>query len=181
MLFRSRVVLSGNVRGEMMDVSGKILKIEDIEAPGMIAPAFLYGNKRSYPVNVWANTDVTVWQMHREEFSKLLQLDMTTLNNYLDSISGRAQFLSEKLKFVSFSSLRAKIAGFIMHYSSGQDIVRLPATHQQMSEIFGVTRPALSREIRSMNRDGLITSQRDEIRILDARRLRSLLTEDPGN
>ncbi len=173
-----RVILEGNVRGEMMDISGKVLKIEDIESPGMIAPAFLFGSQRLYPVNVLANTKVLLWQMHRDDFSRLLQKDFQTLNNYLNSISGRAQFLSEKLKFVSFSSIRAKIAGFILHYSGGESIVRLPITHQQMSEVFGVTRPSLSREIRKMNLDGIIRSRRDEIEILNREELKNLVKSD---
>ena len=173
-----RLIVEGNVRGEMMDISGKVLKIEDIEAPGMIAPAFLFGTKRIYPVNVQANTRVLLWQMHRDEFSRLLQQDLQTLNNYLNTISGRAQFLSEKLKFVSFSSIRAKIAGFILHYSEGESVVRLPITHQQMSEVFGVTRPSLSREIRKMNMDGIIRSRRDEIEILNREELKNLVLSD---
>ena len=38
------IVLEGSVRGEMMDFSGKTIKIEDVEAPNLLAPAFLFGN-----------------------------------------------------------------------------------------------------------------------------------------
>ena len=35
------IVLSGSVRGEMIDYSGKTIKIEDVEAPKPLAAAFL--------------------------------------------------------------------------------------------------------------------------------------------
>jgi len=54
------IILSGSVRGEMMDYSGKTIKIEDIEAPRPLATAFLFGNKNRFPVTVTANTDAKI-------------------------------------------------------------------------------------------------------------------------
>jgi CRP/FNR family transcriptional regulator, dissimilatory nitrate respiration regulator len=170
-----RVVVEGKVSGEMMDLSGKVLKIEDILPSMMIAPAFLYGKRRKYPVNVISMEETCVWQMHRDDFTMLLQKNLALLDNFLNAISSRAQFLSEKIKFVSFPSIKAKIAGFILHYAQDKDVLQLPITHQQMSELFGVARPSLSREIRNLNTDGIIESEREVIRILDRRRLTELL------
>ena len=48
------VVLSGVVKGEMVDYAGRVIKIEDIPAPGALAPAFMFGNRNRFPVNVIA-------------------------------------------------------------------------------------------------------------------------------
>jgi CRP-like cAMP-binding protein len=170
-----RIVLEGKVAGEMMDLSGKILKIEDLPPSKMIAPAFLYGRRRIYPVNVIASAPSVVWQMHRDDFSKLLQHEIRLLNNYLNAISNRAQFLSEKIRFLSFPSLRAKLAFLFLRHSGGSEVFRLPLTHQQLSELFGVARPSVSREIRLMNSEGLIRSDREMITILNADKLKALL------
>jgi CRP-like cAMP-binding protein len=174
----ARIILEGKIAGEMMDLSGKVLKIEDLGPSKLIAPAFLYGRRRQYPVNVIASEDTVLWQMHRDEFSKLLQKDLRLLNNYLNAISNRAQFLSEKIRFLSFPSLKAKLAFLFIQYSNGETEFKLPLTHQQISELFGVARPSLSREIRLMNSAGLIESDREMIRILDFKRLKALLGED---
>lgn len=173
-----RIVLEGNVAGEMMDLSGKILKIEDLPPSKMIAPAFLYGRRRNYPVNVIASAPTVIWQMHRDEFSKLLQADLRLLNNYLNAISNRAQFLSEKIRFLSFPSLRSKLAFLFLRHAAGEQVFRLPMTHQQLSELFGVARPSVSREIRLMNNDGLIRAERDMITIQDPAGLKSLLQQE---
>ena len=170
-----RVILEGHVAGEMMDMSGKILKIEDLAPPKMIAPAFLYGRRKSYPVNVISSDEVTLWQMHRDDFSKLLQKDIRLLNNFLNAISNRAQFLSEKIRFLSFPTLRAKLAYLFLQYAAGEPAFRLPMTHQQLSELFGVARPSLTREIRQMNNEGLIEADREMIQIPDQQRLKALL------
>ncbi len=172
------VILDGKVSGEMMDLSGKILKIEDMEPSKMIAPAFLYGMKRIYPVNVVASEDTSLWLMHRDDFSKLMQSELKLLNNFLNAISNRAQFLSDKIRLLSFPTLRAKLAFFLLKNSGGEEVFRLTMTHQQLSELFGVTRPSLSREISLMNNEGLIESERDMIKIKDLKRMKALLHEN---
>lgn len=169
------VILEGLVAGEMMDVSGKVLKIEEMLPSKMIAPAFLYGNRRTYPVNVNAIENSVLWMMRRDEFSRLLQSDVQLLDNFLNSISNRAQFLSEKIRFLSFPSLRAKLAFYILQYAGNNETVKLPSTHQHMAELFGVARPSLSREIRNMNEEGLIRSDRDILKILDLEGMRKLI------
>jgi len=173
-----RIVMEGNVAGEMMDLSGKVLKIEDLPPSKMIAPAFLYGRRRIYPVNVIASAPTLIWQMHRDEFSKLLQADLRLLNNYLNAISNRAQFLSEKIRFLSFPSLRSKLAFLFLRHAAGAQVFRLPMTHQQLSELFGVARPSVSREIRLMNNEGLIMAERDMITIKDPAALKALLRQE---
>lgn len=173
-----RIVLEGMVAGEMMDLSGKVLKIEDLQPSKMIAPAFLYGRRRNYPVNVIASAPSVIWQMHRDAFSKLLQQELMILNNYLNAISNRAQFLSEKIRFLSFPSLRAKLAFLFLRHAAGEKTFRLPMTHQQLSELFGVARPSVSREIRLMNNEGLIKADRDMITIIDNVQLKALVGDE---
>ena len=45
------IVLEGSVKGEMVDFSGKTIKIEDIESPRALAPAFLFGRNNRYYQN----------------------------------------------------------------------------------------------------------------------------------
>ncbi len=51
------IIIEGSVRGEMLDFSGKVLKIEDIHAPRPIASAFMFGQNNHYPVDVISNED----------------------------------------------------------------------------------------------------------------------------
>ena len=71
-----QIILSGSVRGEMIDFSGKTIKIEDIEAPKPLATAFLFGQENKFPVTVTANNDAKILAMPVSEFLKLLQLNM---------------------------------------------------------------------------------------------------------
>ncbi len=48
-----RIVISGVVKGEMVDYAGRVIKIEDIPAPGALASAFLFGRKTGFLLMLW--------------------------------------------------------------------------------------------------------------------------------
>ena len=54
------IVIGGTVKGEMVDYSGRVIKIEDIPAPGALASAFIFGSRNRFPVNVVALTDTSL-------------------------------------------------------------------------------------------------------------------------
>lgn len=170
-------VIEGSVRGEMIDYSGKIIKIEDIEAPRPLAPAFLFGKNNKYPVNIVANKDVVILSFPKSSFVKLLQHEEKVLHNYLDIISNRAQFLSSKIKLLSFQTIKGKMAQYIlqiMKKTNNSEIV-LPKSQSQLAEMFGVTRPSLGRAIREMDSEGIVKATGKQIVILDKQKLLSLL------
>ena len=111
---RLLIIQRGNVKAEMNDYSGKTIKIEDIEAPRPLATAFLFGKENRFPVTVLANTEVEIVSIPKSEFVKLLQVSSLILNNYLNAISTLAQFLSQKLKFLSFKTIKQKIAHYLL-------------------------------------------------------------------
>ncbi|RKD92453.1 Crp/Fnr family transcriptional regulator [Mangrovibacterium diazotrophicum] len=170
------LVLSGSVKGEMADYNGKTIKIEDIPAPRPLAAAFLFGQNNRFPVNVIANEEVSLLCISRPEFLKILQKDQRILTNYLNSISSRAQFLSSRIKFLSFKTIRQKIAHYLLDLAGDRlAVVELPLSQAQLAEFFGVTRPALARAMGEMAAEGLMEVQRRTIRILDKGKMNDLL------
>lgn len=173
---RLSIVQLGSVKAEMNDYSGKTIKIEDIEAPNPLATAFLFGKNNQFPVTVVANSAVEIVNIPKAEFVKLLQKDMQILNNYLNAISTRTQFLSRKLKFLSFRTIKQKVAHYLLEQAGNRlQIVELPHSQGQLAEIFGVTRPALARTLGEMSKDGYIELQRRHIKIMDKDKMNELL------
>ena len=173
---RLLIVQQGSVKAEMIDYSGKTIKIEDIEAPRPLAIAFLFGKENRFPVTVSANNPVEIISIPKEEFVKMLQLNSLILNNYLNAISTRAQFLSEKLKFLSFKTIKQKIAHFLLENAGDQLLtLEMQQSQEQLAEMFGVARPSLARALGEMVQDGLIETQRRTIKILDKDRMNQLL------
>lgn len=173
---RLLIIQEGSVKAEMTDYSGKTIKIEDLSAPWPLATAFLFGRENRFPVTVSATTDVTLISIPKDEFVKLLQLNSLILNNYLNTISTRAQFLSQKLKFLSFKTIRQKVAHYILEKAGDRlQTVEIMQTQGQLADLFGVTRPSLARTLGEMAEEGLIQTDRRYIKILDKTRMNQLL------
>lgn len=173
---RLLIVQKGSVKAEMNDYSGKTIKIEDLVAPQPLATAFLFGQQNRFPVTVSANTEVEMVSIPKTEFVKLLQLNSLILNNYLNTISTRAQFLSQKLKFLSFKTIKQKIAHYLLEKAGDRlQTVEIQQSQGQLAEMFGVTRPSLARTLGEMSQEGLIETDRRYIKILDKVRMNQLL------
>lgn len=110
-------LMEGSVIGEMVDINGKVIKIEDIIAPRVLAAAFLFGKDNKFPVNIMINKKTSLLYIPREEFLKLMRVEQKILINYLNAISSRAQFLSDKIRFLSFKTIRGKLAHYIFKLS----------------------------------------------------------------
>ncbi|MCJ7447072.1 MAG: Crp/Fnr family transcriptional regulator [Bacteroidales bacterium] len=172
------VVIKGIVKGEMTDFAGRVIKIEDIPAPGALAPAFLFGNKNRYPVNIIVVSDAELLLIEKFEFLKLLMRNDRILVNYLDMISNRSQFLSEKIKFLSFKTIKGKLAQFILQRAVGDktDII-LEITQNDLADFFGVARPSVARALGEMEDEGLIEARGKNIKILDKAGLAKLTAD----
>ncbi|MBL6943457.1 MAG: Crp/Fnr family transcriptional regulator [Bacteroidales bacterium] len=170
------IVMEGIVRGEMIDFSGKTIKIEDIPAPNPVATAFLFGQRRKLPVNIVANTKVRMMRIPRDSVIKMFQMNSYFLENYLNMISSRAQFLSMKIKFLSFKTIKGKIAQLLLDsLGSGGDTIILNRSQQSLADLFGVARPSLARAMGEMVRDKLIRVERKEVKVLNRKGLNQLM------
>jgi CRP-like cAMP-binding protein len=172
------VVVKGTVKGEMTDWAGHVIKIEDISAPEALAVAFMFGNRNKFPVNVMAVSDVELLFIDKPDFLKLLMKDNALLVNLLDMISNRSQFLSEKIKFLNFKTIKGKLVNFIMS-KSGKDgtSITLGMTQNDLADFFGVTRPSVARAIGELEEDGYIAAKGKLITIVNKKGLSDLVSE----
>ncbi|ASB51209.1 Crp/Fnr family transcriptional regulator [Alkalitalea saponilacus] len=162
-----QIVIEGSVRGEMMDLNGKVLKIEDIVPPRPLAIAFLFGNNNRYPVTVTANEPTVILLFPKQSVIDLMQKNAGFLTSFMNAVSNRAQFISGKLKFLSFQSLRGKIAHYLLELDRHEKgVVTLTKTQEELAELFGVARPSLSRALRELHNEGIIKAEGKNIKII---------------
>jgi len=171
------IMLRGRVRGEMTDAGGKVIKIEDLHPPEALATAFLYGERNCYPVNIIADSDVLVYSIPSESFLGLMQASDVILRQFVSAVSSRAQFLSGKIKYLSFTSIKGKLAQYILELSELQasDKIMLPISQSSLSELFGVARPSVGRAIVEMREAGLIRAEGRYISLLDRKGLSGII------
>jgi CRP/FNR family transcriptional regulator, dissimilatory nitrate respiration regulator len=166
------IVLRGTVKGEMVDYSGHVIKIEDIPAPGLLAPAFIFGSRNRFPVNVVSVTDAEILILEKPDFLKLLSKNEIILGNFLNLISDRSQFLSEKIKFLNFKTIKGKLAQLILQKAGDSRVViSLDMTQNDLADFFGVARPSIGRALGEMEEEGVLNVKAGQITILDKTRL----------
>jgi CRP/FNR family transcriptional regulator, dissimilatory nitrate respiration regulator len=175
------IVVKGMVKGEMTDYSGKVIKIEDVAAPGAPAAAFLFGRNNRFPVNVISVTETEILNIEKADFLKLLMVNDRVLVNYLDMISNRSQFLSEKIRFLNFRTIKSKLAQYILRLSGGSKrTIRLDRTQNDLADFFGVARPSVARAVSELEEEGIIIAAGKDIEILDRIRLSELTSDQAG-
>lgn len=171
------IIVSGYAEGVFRDFDGKVLKVETIHAPETIASAVLFSSQQSLPVDLRAQTDLQLISIEREELVRLMQEERQILLNYLEDSGDRLSLLADKLKFIQFSTIREKLTAYLLDLAERQksDNPVLHHNREQMAELFGVSRPSLSRELGNLVKEGLLSLESGRIRIHRKQRLYSLL------
>lgn len=167
------IMMSGSVKCEMVDMNGKAMEVETVSAPRPLAPAFLFGQKNRFPVDVIAAGPVEILSIPVQSLVLLFQKSSKVLNNYLNIICNRTHFLTDRLWFMSFKTIRGKFIHYLLTLCpEDSNEVTLPKSQQELSEYFGVSRPSLSRVIGDLEKEGLIEHQRKKIILLDKEALK---------
>ena len=171
------ILTKGSVRGEMIDYSGRLIKVEDIAAPRAIAPLFLFGEENRYPVEVTANEPTEVIEIPKSSVLSLFRKNEQFLENYMNLSANYARTLSDKLFFMSFKTIRQKLASYLLrlYKQQQQTHITLDRSQQELSDYFGVSRPSLARELAHMQEDGLLIADRKHITILQKEQLVRLI------
>lgn len=171
------ILTKGSVRGEMIDYSGRLIKVEDIAAPRAIAPLFLFGEENRYPVEVTANEPTEVIELPKSSVLSLFRKNEQFLENYMNLSANYARTLSDKLFFMSFKTIRQKLASYLLrlYKQQQQTHITLDRSQQELSDYFGVSGPSLARELAHMQEDGLLIADRKHITILQKEQLVRLI------
>lgn len=169
------ILTKGSVTAEMNAPSGKVIKVEDIFAPQTPAVLFLFGNKNKFPVQIMARENTETLIVYKDSILKMLPLNQKLLKNYLDISANYASVLAEKLYIMSFRTIRQKLAMYILKLAADKSVAKLDKSQDALAEYFGVSRPSLSRELKNMQDDGLISVNRRQIQVLDREKLLRLI------
>ncbi len=171
------LLMQGRLQGEMVDYSGNSLKIEELDPPQMVAAAFLFGPQNKFPVFLSAKTDGKILVIQKSEFTEMLSSEPRVMVNYMNIVSGKAQFLSGKITFLSLKTIREKIAYYLLQKTknSTNNKIIIDQTQTNLADLFGVTRPSLTRTILELEKQGILNWSRDFVLILNIKKLNTIL------
>ena len=173
------IIVEGRIAAEFQDYSGKVLKVETLKESEAVATSILFAPENVLPVTLTAETEVHICNIPRPRVIKLLQQEEQFLTNFLQDNGLRLSILAEKLRLVQFSSIKEKIASYLLDQADkqGTDSPKLSVTKETLAEIFGVTRPSLSREFSRLCSEQVLSQEGRQIHILKRGALETILTE----
>ncbi len=161
--------LGGDLVAEMMKASGEVKKIEDIEGNQIIASAFIFGGKNNFPVDLVCKSSCELFFISKDELLTLISRDRRILENILDEVSNKAQFLSMKV-WSSFSNktIPEKLVNYILK-NKIEDRITFKPSLKEVANLFSVARPSLSRVVSEFVDEGILekTVGRNTYRIVD--------------
>ncbi|MFP4563936.1 MAG: Crp/Fnr family transcriptional regulator [Spirochaetia bacterium] len=173
------ILAEGTLSAEMEDLKGRVLKVETLKAPDKIAPGILFAEDNHLPVTLKTVTETTILSLPKESVFAICRENRYFLLSLLRDAGNKIVFLAEKMRLIKFSSIREKIASYLLDQAErqGSNMVELKISKETMSELFGVARPSLSRVFSEMTDEGILRQEGRSVYILDRQELELLLEE----
>ena len=161
------IILKGTLTTEMLTEEGNVIKIEELVPSDVIASAFVFGKKNSFPVDLNAKDEAEILFIERKEFLKILFSKEKILENFLNEVSNKTQLLTSKI-WNSFNNktIKKKFCDYVKRNQKNNEffIQNLGA----LAEFFGVERPSLSRVLSELVKDEKLERiGRNKYKILD--------------
>lgn len=174
------ILLEGEVHILKDTYSGRQIFISEIDRPGDMFGEVYEVLKRPYDMYVRAVTKVKLLEVS----SRLFTLDigetprraaLIVQRNLMKIFAGKAYAMHTKLKILASGTLREKVVRYLFPYIDETGHIALTVSREFIAAYLAVSRPALSRELSAMQREGIIEAAGRSIRILDMEKFEAYL------
>lgn len=169
------VLLKGELEVDIIDVAGNLVKVEEIIASRAFATPHLFGENTILPATFTAMEDSVLLMATRASVFKLISSVPQLLHSFL-CVTGRCNKCTvTRLRILSYKNLRSRFVYYLMeHRTSGSQAV-LEHNQVQLADYLCVTRPALSKEINKMIKEGLLEINKKEVTLVDMQALKEYI------
>ena len=174
---RIGILLSGVVDVQKIFPNGKIVIIERKQVSEVIGEASIFSKHTNYPDHVCACKPCDILFIQKADLLKLFVQDTGFMLNFLEATSNSTLLLKHKIGILSLDTIQEKIAGYLIHTvqheipPGHEKMVELPFSKKAWAESMNVSRTSLSRELRKLEQEGILSFEKRTIRIRDIDRL----------
>ncbi len=172
------IILEGSIEVKKLFVSGKTVTITKLLPADIFGEVVIFSDMNKYPSTIMASDNCKILFLSKIDIIKLCSINVNILNNFMGLLSNKILMLNKKLKNLSYETLRAKVASFLLenYYLNKKNIFQISSSRKEMAEALGIPRPSLSRELRNMKKDKLIDFHKNTFKILDINNLEDILS-----
>ncbi|MGN0298870.1 MAG: Crp/Fnr family transcriptional regulator [Lachnospiraceae bacterium] len=168
----------GSVHIEKNFASGKRDLIYLVPAGDVFGENYLFADMNAYWYDAVAATECQIlqfpWNFFYQFCHNACEHHQKLTRNMLEIQSRKNFSMTKKLHILAGSSLREKIAIWLLeNRQEGTDYCLVPR-REDMADYLGVARPSLSREMMHMQSEGMILVEKDRIHLIDLEALEEL-------
>ena len=170
------LVLEGKLRISKFLPSGQEQIMNRLEKGQMFGEALVFAGRR-YASYVVSEVDSEILKIPKKVLLYAFK-NQCFLLTYLRSISEKILNLSSIIEILSLSTVKKKIASYLLELSLEKDsqTLKLPCTKKTLASLIGSTREVVSRNFSELERDGIISMpDRNTVEIRNLKRLENLL------
>ena len=173
------MLVEGSIAVGNDSVNGKRSILGMFSTPGeLFGEVFLFLNYDEYANYACASEPSKILEIPKEYLTRLgdkpSPLQNKMLSNLLTIFAERTYYLNNRLQVLSCSTLKQKIARFILQNMNDRDRVTLKMSREEFADFLNAARPSLSRELMKMQEDGFIKVVRKDLIVKNLEGLKSL-------
>lgn len=171
------IILEGTIEIKKIYSSGKVITLARLEEGSIFGEVIIFSEMQRYPAHVHAVTPTNILFIDKDHLEELCHYHKHFMRNVLTLLSNRILMLNRKISFLSYNTIRQKIAHYLLQEQkkAGCLMFTLRLSRKDMAEQLGVPRPSLSREFMKLKEDGLIDYESKAIKIHDLNALEACL------
>lgn len=170
------VLLKGRLKVDIIDALGNEILVEYIVAPKAFATPHLFSADSTLPATFTTLEEGILMMATKESLFGLFSEEPGILRNFLRITGNCTHCTVKRLHMLSYKSVRGRIIAYLMeHKKPDMNVSTMEHNQQQLAEYLGVTRPALSKEINKMAKEGLVRLEGNTVYLLASDMLKQSL------
>ncbi|AMW33203.1 cAMP-binding domain of CRP or a regulatory subunit of cAMP-dependent protein kinases [Fervidobacterium changbaicum] len=167
-------LVEGEAFGLFTNPEGRVLQIDHMFAPKLLAAAVIFSTDAKYPVDVETVKPSVFLSVEKDFFVSLLMKNEKLLRNYLQYVSDAFVFITDRFYEITMKNLVQKVCSYLVRLMDEQNssTVTMYMSKEELAREFGATRPALSRVFIELERLGIIEMEGKRVAIRNERYVR---------
>jgi CRP/FNR family cyclic AMP-dependent transcriptional regulator len=168
------MVVKGLIRVYVQSVDGRKMTVRYCRSGALIGVGSLFASRFSLPATIQAVTDTDLLVLRAPMVKRMAEGDVRVANALLAELSERVLSFVAEISGSVFASIRRRVARHLLDLASeGQEGSALVVGlgQQDLADAVGTVREVVVRALRELRQEGVISTGRHGISILDADRL----------
>ncbi len=158
-------VLQGKIKLFKTSGEGKEITIKIVQENELFAEIVLFLKNR-YPVSAIALENSLLLAINSKKIYERIKRNPEFAMKMIGMFATRLTYLTDKIKELSIDDARERLLNYLYHNKNDNRIVNLTIPKKEISSEIGISPETLSRTLKRLQNEGIITIEGKKIRLL---------------